>query len=434
MKKMTSWGQIINAPHDLKIPKDTDSIADMVTNLKEPLCIYGKGKSYGDVALNPNGILFLTDHLDNFLYFDTQNGIIRCESGVLLRDIQQVAIKYGWLLAVTPGTQLISVGGAIANDVHGKNHHVHGTFGHHLLSLDLLRTDGERIKCSPNDRSDWFKATVGGLGLTGIIIEAEIQLLKVPGPYLDTETLPYSNLPEFFKLSNDSESEWEQTVSWIDCATGGNSNRGIFMRANPSMAVYRQIQDSTAKTIPFTSPVSLINKISLRPFNFAYYHLQKMKAGKKKVHYEPFSYPLDNLHEWNRIYGPKGFYQYQSVIPTKDGEAATKEMLHIIKRSGNGSFLAVLKVFGDIPSAGMMSFPKQGVTLALDFPNKGTESEKLFRQLDSIVAETNGRIYCAKDARMPKELFESGYPELDNFLKFRDKGISSALSRRLLGE
>ncbi|WOD07039.1 FAD-binding oxidoreductase [Marinomonas sp. GJ51-6] len=178
---MTSWGQIINAPHDLKIPKDTDSIADMVTNLKEPLCVYGKGKSYGDVALNPNGILFLTDHLDNFLYFDTQNGIIRCEPGVLLRDIQQVAIKYGWLLAVTPGTQLISVGGAIANDVHGKNHHLHGTFGHHLRSLELLRTDGERIKCSPNDRSDWFKATVGGLGLTGIIIEAEIQLLKVPG-------------------------------------------------------------------------------------------------------------------------------------------------------------------------------------------------------------------------------------------------------------
>ncbi len=434
MKKVTSWGQIINVPHTQVIPDNSNSIDELLAGLKEPLCIHGKGKSYGDIALNPYGVLFMTDYLDNFLYFDTKNGVIRCEPGVLLKDIQQIAIKYGWLLAVTPGTQLISVGGAIANDVHGKNHHIHGTFGHHLRSIELLRTDGERIKCSQEERPNWFHATIGGLGLTGIIVEAEIQLLKVSGPYLETETIPYSNLPEFFKLSTDSEAEWEHTVSWIDCATGRDSNRGIFMRANPSLAVNRPTQESTAKTIPFTPPVSLINKLSLKPLNLTYFHLQKMRKGRKKVHYEPFSYPLDNLYEWNRIYGPKGFYQYQSVIPPRDSEAATKEMLRVIKQSGSGSFLAVLKVFGDIPPAGMMSFPKKGVTLALDFPNKGKQSEKLFRQLDSIVAEGRGRIYCAKDARMPKSLFESGYPELEHFLKYRDKGISSALSRRLLGE
>jgi len=180
-------------------------------------------------------------------------------------------------------------------------------------------------------------------------------------------------------------------------------------------------------------PFSLVNRLSLRPFNIAYFNLQKMKAGRSTQHYEPFFYPLDNLHDWNRMYGPRGFFQYQSVVPREVGPDAVKAMLAAISRSGEGSFLAVLKTFGNRQPVGMMSFPRPGVTLALDFPNRGASSEALFARLDAIVRDTGGRIYLAKDARMPRDVFEAGYPRAAEFLSFRDPGISSALSRRLLG-
>jgi FAD/FMN-containing dehydrogenase len=431
MRQVSSWGRLSARPHEVVGLSDCSRVSDVLATHR-PGIAYGMGRSYGDVCLNPEGVLWNTTVLDRFIHFDESTGRLVCETGVLLRDIQRLVIPRGWILPVTPGTQLVTVGGAIANDVHGKSHHILGSFGNHVQWLRLVRTDGEVIECGPKLRPEWFAATVGGLGLTGVILEAEIQLRRVVGPWLDTETVPYANLDEFFRLTDDSEAEWEHTVSWIDCITGGGG-RGLFMRGNPTDAGNRPEPEGRKLTMPLVPPVSLVNRLSLRPFNMVYFNLKKWQAGRAITHYEPFFYPLDNLLEWNRMYGSKGFFQYQSVVPREVGQDAVQAMLGEIARSGDGSFLAVLKTFGNHQPVGMMSFPQPGVTLALDFPNMGTRTLKLFDRLDAIVREAGGRIYLAKDARMPRDLFEAGYPRLNEFLKYRDAGISSELSRRLMG-
>jgi len=431
MVRVSSWGGLDNFEHHVSYLSNRDDVTQQLANRKFNGLAHGMGKSYGDVCLNPNGQLWSTTGLNRFISFDEHTGILKCESGVLIRDIQQLFVPRGWIVPVTPGTQLITIGGAIANDVHGKNHHVLGSFGDHVQKIKLLRTDRRIIECGPELEPEWFSATVGGFGLTGVIVEVELRLRPVPSAWVDVENIPYDNLEDFFKLADESEKDWEYTVSWIDCLS--KHGRGIFMRGNASKTSEQIVQSKKKVTIPFLPPISLVNKLTLRPFNTAYFHKQKYQAGKQHVHYEPFFYPLDKLLKWNRIYGSKGFYQYQSVIPRNVGADAVQEMLNQISRSGEGSFLAVLKTFGNRESIGMMSFPQPGVTLALDFPNKGKKTTKLLESLDAIVREAKGRVYLAKDARMPRDLFESGYPNLQKFLQYRDSGISSALSRRLIG-
>ena len=431
MVAVSSWGRLGAWEHEVYGLSDLPHVAQQLKS-KHPGIAFGMGRSYGDVCVNPNGVLWNTTGLDRFLDFDENTGRIVCEAGVLLRDIQQLAIPRGWILPVTPGTQLVTVGGAIANDVHGKNHHVVGSFGDHVQWIRLARSDGTHIECGPALRPEWFAATVGGLGLTGVITEAEIQLRRVVGPWLETETVPFANLDEFFKLADDSEADWEHTVSWIDCLTAGGG-RGLFMRGNPANVTPRTVPRNRKLTVPFVPPISLVNRATLRPFNMAYFNLKKWQAGKRIAHFESFFYPLDNLMEWNRMYGPKGFFQYQSVVPREFGRDAVQAMLKEISSARDGSFLAVLKTFGNRHPVGMMSFPRPGVTLALDFPNSGERTLKLFARLDSIVRKAGGRIYPAKDARMPRDLFEAGYPRLAEFLQYRDPGMSSAMSRRLIG-
>lgn len=430
MVAISSWGRLSGFEHEVIALSDRHQVISQLKNSPTGIA-HGMGRSYGDVCLNPNGVLWKTTGLDRFISLDENSGSLVCEAGVLLRDIQRLVIARGWILPVTPGTQLVTVGGAIANDVHGKNHHGSGSFGDHINSLKLIRTDGSIIICGPNLLPDWFAATVGGFGLTGVITEVEIQLRRVTGPWLSTETIPYGNLNEFFHLADASEADWEHTVSWIDCVAKGG--RGLFMRANPTDSFEYQEPKTRKLTIPFVPPISLMNKLTLQPFNTAYFNLKKRQASISTAHYESFSYPLDNLLEWNRMYGPKGFYQYQCVVPRSIGHDAVQAMLKEISRSGEGSFLAVLKTFGNRQALGMMSFPQPGVTLALDFPNQGERTLKLFERLDAIVREAGGRLYIAKDARMPRDLFEAGYPRLAEFLKYRDPGITSALSRRLIG-
>lgn len=432
MVNVTSWGRLSHLPHEVQVLGDPDRPLPKATQSQTGFGLaFGMGRSYGDVCLNPDGLLWNTTGLDKLISWDPESGRLVCEAGVLLRDIQRLFIPHGWILPVTPGTQMVTVGGAIANDIHGKNHHLVGSFGDHVLQLDLHRTDGSRIQCGPNTLPEWFSATVGGMGLTGVITKAEIQLRQVPGPWLDTETIPYNSLEQFFHLSDSSESGWEHTVSWIDCIA--SAGRGLFMRANASDVVREPIAQARKRTMPIVPPISLVNKLTLRPFNEMYFHLKKNQTRKALAHYQSFFYPLDNLLEWNRMYGPKGFYQYQSVVPRKAGHEAIQAMLKVIARSGEGSFLAVLKTFGNRLPVGLMSFPQPGVTLALDFPNRGAVTARLFADLDAIVRETGGRIYAAKDARMPRDLFEAGYPNLSQFLQYRDPGISSAMSRRLMG-
>lgn len=429
MTGVDSWGRLGGFPHTVH---PLTSRPHLPLDPGKKGLTYGNGRSYGDVCLNPDGLLWTTVALDHLITFDDATGVLECEAGTLLRDIQRTFVPRGWMLPVTPGTQLISVGGAIANDVHGKNHHVMGSFGDHVLALQLLRTTGEVIECGPMEHADWFAATVGGMGLTGVITQARIQLRRISGPWLETENIPYASLDYFFELADGSEAGWEHTVSWIDCVSRKGA-RGIFMRGNHADVAQGPKAKTGKVTVPFAPPVSLVNRLTLKPFNVAYYHLQAFKRGRSLAHYEPFFYPLDNLLEWNRVYGPHGFYQYQSVVPREVGQDAVNAMLKEIARSGDGSVLAVLKTFGNRQPLGMMSFPKPGVTLALDFPNKGAHTHALFKRLDAVVSEAGGRIYMAKDARMPRELFEAGYSRLNEFLNYRDPGISSSMSRRLMG-
>jgi FAD/FMN-containing dehydrogenase len=429
MIHVSSWGRLSALPHEVVELTDRDRVAETVARHR-PGIAHGMGRSYGDAALNPDGILWRMRGLDRFLSFDPATGRLVCEAGVVLRDIQRLAIPRDWSLPVVPGTQLVTVGGAIANDVHGKNHHAMGTFGEHVRRLRLVRTDGEAIECGPDLRADWFGATVGGLGLTGLIVEAELQLRPSAGPWLDAETVPFTGLDDFFRLSRDSEADWEHTVSWIDC-TSGETVRGLFMRARPATGTGRPWRERRLR-LPLTPPVSLVNRLSLRPFNALYHAAGRRRAGQRTVHAEPFLYPLDSLLDWNRMYGPRGFFQYQSVVPPDAAPDATRDMLRAIAASGEGSFLAVLKTFGDRRPAGLLSFPRPGITLALDFANTRAVPA-LFGRLDAIVRAAGGRLYLAKDARMPREMFEATYPALAAFRAFRDPGISSAMSRRLMG-
>jgi FAD/FMN-containing dehydrogenase len=431
LQPVQSWGRLSRERHRVVVLHDRHRVAEALRASRLPGIAYGNGRSYGDVCLNPGGTLWMTRGLDKFIAFDVEAGIIECEAGVLLKEIIDVALPRGWFPPVVPGTQFVTVGGAIANDVHGKAHHVAGSFGDHVLAFELVRTDGTVLHCSREENPGWFRATVGGLGLTGIITRARLRLRRVQGPWLDAETIPFDSLQRFFELSAESTRQFEYTVAWIDCVSGG-AGRGVFFRGNH--AVRRDHPPARrARTLALTPPVSLVNGLSLRLFNRFYYAMQRARRGRAEQHYLPFFFPLDNLLQWNRMYGPRGFYQYQSVVPPAAAPEATRQMLREISASGLGSFLAVLKTFGDRPAPGMLSFPMPGTTLALDFPNGGERTLKLFDRLNAIVLEAGGRLYPAKDACMPRELLESGYPRLQEFLRYRDPGLSSALSRRLLG-
>ena len=437
MTKFGSWGNLVKTEHQIEFLQDAYNLPEIFNDFKEEnkgsVLAVGNGRSYGDVCTNSGKKLLKTEFLDHIISFEPEKQTIECESGVMLKDLQRFLVPNGFMLPVTPGTQLITVGGAIANDVHCKNHHMFGTFGHHVESFTLARSDGEILKCSATENKELYKATIGGIGLTGVILTARLKLKPVCGPWINAENVPYENLDEFYQLAISSEANYEHTVSWIDCITG-NGERGIFMRGNNASDPEYCTVDRNIK-VPFMMPFSLVNRFSLFAFNKMYYWAQTMKSSKYKAHYEKFFYPLDNILEWNRIYGPKGFFQYQCVVPMDGGFEAIKEMQKVISESGQGSFLGVLKTFGKKEPAGLLSFPKEGFTYALDFPNLGAKTLKLFESLDAIVKNVHGRLYLAKDARQPKELFETGYgTELINeFVKFRDPAMSSDLSRRLLG-
>jgi FAD/FMN-containing dehydrogenase len=426
MKKMSSWGRLNAAPHEVYAFTDSSSVHSIL-KAHSPGIAYGMGRSYGDVCLNPYGKLWSTRFLDKFIHFNPETGRLICQSGVLLKEIQDLVIPHGWSLAVTPGTLFVTLGGAIANDVHGKNHQHHGTFGEQVRWMRLVRSDGQVLECGPTLESAWFAATVGGVGLTGVILEAEIQLRRIQTPWLDTEMIPFGSLEEFYALTSASEA-WEYTVSWIDCLRAG---RGLFKRANWSQQQGKVPPKSMGFNIPFTLPTSFVNRATLSTINLAYYHLQKRKSGAALTHYESFLYPLDGISQWNRLYGSAGFYQYQVLLELSESQAALQDMLLEIKRANQGSCLAVLKSFVARPSVGMMSFVKPGITLALDFANRGSSTLKLFSRLDEIAKQAQGRLYLAKDARMPADFFEASYPNLNTFMKYRDLNMSSGLSRRL---
>lgn len=395
---------------------------------------FGNGRSYGDCCLNDGGVLIDCRGLNRIIAFDAGSGVLRCEAGVLFADILTLILPQGWFLPVTPGTQFVTVGGAIANDVHGKNHHVAGTFGRHVRRFELLRSDGSRRVCSLRKNDKWFRATIGGLGLTGVITWAEIQMKPVANAAIDREVIRFSGLGEFFDLSRDSEATHEYTVSWIDSlASGAALGRGLFIRGNHAGAGDGPVPRAPGKPIefPFELPFPLVNRFALRGFNALYYRKQLTRRKRSLVHCEPFFYPLDRIRKWYRIYGPRGLLQHQSVVPQDGGEAVVHELLERSVRAGAGSFLTVLKVFGSIPSAGMMSFPRPGVTLTLDFSNQGRKIFALLDDLDAVVRDAGGAVNPYKDARMSAESFQGFFPQWRAFSAYMDPCFSSSLWRRV---
>jgi len=407
--------------------------SDQIAFGARALLPFGNGRSYGDSCLNSTGELLDIRSLDRFIHFDTGRGRLRCEAGVLLAEILQLIVPRGWFLPVTPGTRFVTVGGAIANDVHGKNHHQAGTFGRHVRRLELLRSDGSRRLCSAEENPQWFAATVGGLGLTGVILWAELQLQPVANAWISQEVIRFPDLAAFFALSAASQRDYQYSVAWVDClARGAQLGRGLFIRGNhaPALPARRPPPPRLRLDVPLAPPVSLINRLSLRLFNTVYFHVRPSRQ-RGISHYQPFFYPLDSVLRWNRIYGPRGFLQYQCVVPIDDGHAAIQAILRRISDAGQGSFLAVLKVFGDLPSPGMLSFPRPGVTLALDFPFHGEATLDLLAALDRIVVQVGGAVYPAKDARMSGAHFQRFFPLWETFRDYRDPRLNSDFWRRV---
>lgn len=396
---------------------------------------YGNGRSYGDSCLNKEGVTLDTRSLNHFISFDPKTHILRCEPGVLIADILTNFIPQGWFMPVTPGTKFITIGGAIANDVHGKNHHRRGSFGNHVIRFAILRSSGEKIICSRTQNSDLFFATIGGLGLTGLILWADIMLMPVDSPYLQVETTKFDSLGQFFDLSTESEWKYEYTVAWVDCASKGLMGRGVFIRANHCTRSYELEKDlpGKGKELPFNLPGFMVNNFTSKVFNSLYFNAHPSGVIEQIQNYDKFFYPLDKLKNWNRLYGKKGFFQYQCVVPIDQGKKNIEAIFEEVAKSGIASPLAVLKVFGEIASKGLMSFPRHGVTLAMDFPNSGTAILGLFDRLDSIVSEAGGAVYPAKDARMSTENFCKFFPNIDEFKQYIDPGFSSTFWQRVGG-
>lgn len=393
---------------------------------------YGNGRSYGDSCLNDGGVSLCTRELRHLRAFDRATGLLRIEAGALLSEILEVTVPAGWFLPVTPGTKFVTIGGALANDIHGKNHHVAGCLGNHVRRFELLRSSGERLVCSPSDNVALYCATIGGLGLTGVITWVELQLLRIDGPYIETDNVVLHGLDEFFAVSAESAS-WPYTVAWIDSvARGASVGRGIFFRgrhATGAGAAHRPPLGGLLR-VPFTLPPGLLNRFTIRAFNTVVGTAWRRQAGRPgRAHYEPFFYPLDAVGAWNRIYGPGGLMQYQCVVPHQHKHAIA-ELLDEVARA-SGSFLTVLKIFGDQRSPGVLSFPRPGITLNLDFPFEGAATLALCDRLDTVVRAADGALYPAKDARMPRDMFERSFPRLAEFLPHVDPRFSSSFWRRV---
>lgn len=433
---LLSWGRypfICQTPHLLYWPDQTPKIIHQLKQLNIPNTLaYGMGRSYGDSCLAASNHVIHTHRLDRILTANWEAGIVTLQAGLTLDALIRIILPHGWFLPVTPGTRFVSIGGAIANDVHGKNHHTKGTFGCHVKRLSIYRSDEGIIECSPRLRPELFAATIGGLGLTGVILSVTLQLQPVTSNQINQRSIRFDNLSDFFCLTQEYDSHYEYSVAWIDClAKGSKLGRGIYMAGNHAKEGSLSETSNSKVSVPITPPFSLINHFTLNTFNTWYYHRQPQKSIDNLVPYTSFFYPLDSILHWNRIYGRHGFQQYQCVIPRTDGYEVIRAIMQEIAYSKTGSFLAVLKQAGDIVSPGLLSFLIPGITLALDFPQRQTENVRLFKKLDQLVHEAGGRLYPAKDAHVSAAHFQQAYPAWQQIEVLRDPMLLSQFWKRV---
>jgi decaprenylphospho-beta-D-ribofuranose 2-oxidase len=437
-KKIANWGNYPLLETNETSFLFTDQLTKFVLN-SENIIARGNGRCYGDASLAKNTISTLK--YDKVLSFDSTKGIFECQSGITLDEILKVIVPKGWFLPVTPGTKFITIGGAVASDVHGKNHHIDGSFSRHVLAMDVLLSDGRLITCSPEYYGDLFWATCGGMGLTGIITKVKFNLKKIETAYIRQKQIKAKNLEEVIKLFEEYK-HYTYSVAWIDCLKKGNE----FGRSILILGEHARVEELDSKkrthplrlpekkpiTFPITLPSFILNPYTVKAFNFLYYAKNTRRELNNIVSYEPFFYPLDAILNWNRGYGKRGFVQYQFVLPLESKQGLI-EILKRISDKGLGSFLAVLKVFGK--QNDLISFPEEGYTLALDFPVRN-DLFHFLDELDELVLKYKGRLYLSKDARMKSEMFWQSYPRAQEFLQIIRKynpgfKINSLQSHRL---
>jgi decaprenylphospho-beta-D-ribofuranose 2-oxidase len=443
-QKITGWGRFPVVDTDAFRPDRRESLTTAL-QARDSVIAHGVGRSYGDAALNSAGATLLMERINRLLEFDKETGMLHAEAGTTLSEIAEIFVPKGFFLPVTPGTRFVTLGGAVASDVHGKGHHLLGSFANHVVNLTLLLADGSVTVCSREQNPDLFWATVGGQGLTGIITEVRLKLRRIESAFIGVRTERASNLDEALQLFDEGDEEFTYSVAWIDClATGRSLGRSVLMRGNwmkaaelPRKYASEPLRHPPVRhlSVPIEFPGFVLNSLSVRAFNFAYFNRAPRQAREICTGYVPFFFPLDAVNNWNRIYGRRGFLQWQFVIPFEDGIAGMTKILERLAKSGAASFLAVLKKFGKSDPNQMLSFPSPGYMLALDFPFTG-RLLGLLDELDKIVLDCGGRFYLTKDARMKPETFRAGYPRLPEWLEIKRRidpqnRFSSDQARRL---
>lgn len=411
----------------LAVPRGLDTVPE-ATGTVLPR---GFGHSYGDSCLNEGNTLLDTRGLNRILSFDPSTGVLHCEAGVTVDAVQGYAALHGWRLAVSPSTGLASIAGCVAHDVHGRNHVLAGSFGHHLLAVELIRSDGHRTVCGPGENEQLFRATVGGMGLTGLITTVKLQLRPVESSFIDVETHRHGELSGLLAHIEASADSHEYATAWLDL-TSRRTFRSFLELGNEAVGEGSLPPGRFRPRVPFDLPRWCVGRPQVRAFNAAHFRLQgRRRPGR--VGYRKYLYQMDSLGDWNRLLGPRGFYQYHFLIPAAAVHDGLPRLLDAVRRSDNVVVLAILKRYGPAPAPGMMSFPVQGLGGAFDFVHHGERTTRLFRELDELMIELGGRVYLAKDSTLSPGAFTSMYPQWTDFRAYVDPRFSSSLWRRVTG-
>ena len=440
---LAGWGRYPLSESDIYRPEKIAELQAVVTADASSLIARGAGRAYGDAALNDQNRVVDLTRLNRMLAFDAATGLLRCEAGVTIAELIDVFLPRGFFPPVTPGTRFVTLGGSIAADVHGKNHHRDSSLASHVISFDLMIASGEVLRCSREENSDLFWATVGGMGLTGVILELELRMRRIESAYFAGEVIRAANIDAAIEAFERTEADYGYSVAWIDCNSSKSAlGRSVLNLGN--FAALDQLPRNLAQDplnmspklspiVPFDFPGLAMNRLTVTAFNAVYYAFHRAKPSHTIFDWQSFFYPLDSIRNWPRVYGKRGFTQYQCVWPLDQSRAGLVEVLEAISRSGRASFVTVLKKFG--AQDGLLSFPMPGYTLALDFPVTDGLLEFL-DSLDAMVLKRGGRVYLAKDARMSPETFRAMYPNLAKWQAAKavadpDNRFSSSLSRRL---
>jgi len=420
--KVENWGKYPKVEAEVFEFNDVDQYKDIVHD-KPKMIARGMGRCYGDSALSAN--ILSTLKLNHLLDFDAEKGILTCEAGVTIEEVLRLFVPKGWFMPVTPGTKFVTLGGAFASDIHGKNHHARGTFSDHVYWIDLITPDGSLKRCSKSENADLFALTAGGMGLTGLIIRVSFQLAKIETSYIRQESIKAKNLDEIMKVFEDTSS-WTNSVAWIDCLSKGRSLGKSIMTVGEFATIAELETDKQRNNrlkvhpegklfLPFEFPNFTINSLTVQAFNLLYYNKQLQRMKRSIVHYETFYYPLDGILHWNRVYGKNGFTQYQFVLPHETSREGLIAIIEKIGQRGMGSFLTVLKLFGN-QDENYIRFPKGGYTLAIDF-KIDKRVWKFLDELDELVLKYGGRVYLTKDVRMKHETLLQSYPQAEAFIE-----------------